>query len=218
MKGFKCASTASPSRAGVLYAALALMLASLAARAQSEAPPLQTEARPSQADEPLASTPAPAATPDPAPARLPLHQHGVASLKIIVQGQRLAVDFKSPAMNLTGFERAPQSDTEQRTASYAKGQLQQAPRLFITSPGANCRSYSVKVDEPDWQSGAEHQDYRARYIFQCQRPQLLEAIDVQLASQLAAGTKLQTEVLAGPLRQSLELSASRTMVRVFGGR
>jgi hypothetical protein len=148
------------------------------------------------------------------PSPPPSHEHGVANLIVAVQGQRLAFTFSSPAVNLTGFERAPQSDTEQRTASYAKGQLQQAPRLFITSPGANCRLFASKVDEPAWDGDAEHHDYRARYVFQCGQPQRLQSIDVQLANQLAPGTKLQTQVLVGNTKQSVELAAGRTTVRI----
>lgn len=185
MKWFEGIATASSSRASRdRYLAIAALLAIFAARAQAN---------------------------EPAPAT---HQHGIANLRIIVQGQRLAFAFDSPAVNLIGFENAPQSEEQQRVASYAKGQLQQAPRLFITSPGANCRLFSAKVDEPTWNSDAEHHDYRARYVFQCQRPQLLQSIDVRLANQLAPGTKLQTEVAVGSARQSLELSVSRTTVRI----
>ena len=185
MKGFEGIATTSSLRAcNARYVAVAAMLAVFAARAQANEPP-------------------PSA-----------HQHGIANLRIIVQGQRLAFAFDSPAVNLIGFENAPQSEEQQRVASYAKGQLQQAPRLFITSPGANCRLFSAKVDEPNWDRDAEHHDYRARYVFQCQRPQLLQSIDVRLANQLAPGTKLQTEVAVGSARQSLELSVSRTIVRI----
>lgn len=142
------------------------------------------------------------------------HRHGVASLTIAVQGQRLSFRFETPAIDLIGFESAPQSQTEQRAASYAKGQLQQAPRLFVTSPGANCRLFAAKVDEPSWESGAEHHDYRARYVFQCEQPQRLQSIDVRLANQLTPATRLQTEVMVGNARQSLELSAGRTTVRI----
>jgi Protein of unknown function (DUF2796) len=145
---------------------------------------------------------------------VPAHQHGIANLVITVQGQRLAFAFDAPAVNLIGFETAPQSDEQQRVASYAKGQLQQAPRLFITSPGANCRLFSAKVDEPNWDSAVEHHDYRARYIFQCQRPQLLQSIDVRLANQLTPETRLRTEVVVGSARQAVELSVSRTTVRI----
>jgi hypothetical protein len=132
---------------------------------------------------------------------------------VVLQGQRLSLGFDSPAVNLVGFEHAPQSEAEQRAASYAKGALQQAPRLFITSPGANCRLFSAKVDEPAWDRDADPHDYRARYVFQCQRPQLLQSIDVQLINQLTPGTKLLTELTVGDTRRSLELSENRTTVR-----
>jgi hypothetical protein len=186
MKLFKGVATISSLRpSSDRYATIAAVLAVFAARAQTSEPPLS-----------------------------PTHQHGVANLAVAVQGQRLTLEFDSPAVNLIGFEEAPQSDVQQRAASYAKGQLQQAPRLFITSPGANCRLFSAKVDEPTWDRDVDHHDYRARYIFQCQLPQLLRVIDVPLINQLAPGTKLRTEVVVGNARQSLELSASRTTVRI----
>ena len=187
MKCFKGVATTSSSRPfSVRYVAVAAVLVIFAVRAQAnELPPP------------------------------PTHEHGVAKLKIVVQGQRLAIGFDSPAVNIVGFEHAPQAEAEQRAASYAKGQLQQAPRLFITSPGANCRLFSAKVDEPSWGLEVEHYDYRARYVFQCQRPQRLQSIDVQLINQLAPGTKLQTEVVVGNAQQSLALSASLTTVRIL---
>jgi len=186
MKWFKgIATLSSPRSSSDRYLAIAAVLAIFAARAQT--------------NEPLPP---------------PTHQHGVANLTVALQGQRLAFGFDSPAVNLTGFEHAPQSEAQQRAASYAKGQLQHAPRLFITSPGANCRLFSTQVDEPTWDRDVDHHDYRARYVFQCQRPQQLQSIDVRLINQLAPGTKLQTEVVVGNARQSVELSASRTTVRI----
>jgi len=186
MRWFKrVAITLSSGPSSDRYVAIAAVLAVFAARAQGNEPTLP-----------------------------PTHQHGVATLTVVLQGQRLAFEFESPAVNLTGFERAPQSEAEQRAASYAKGQLQQAPRLFITSPGANCRLFSGKVDEPTWVPDADHHDYRARYVFQCQQPQRLRTIDVQLINQLVPGTKLQTQVLVGNERQSVELSAGRITVKI----
>jgi hypothetical protein len=198
MKCFKGVTTLSSSGwFGNLYVAVAAVLVICVARTQAD------EVADDVADEVADESPPPTT-----------HAHGRAKLRLVVQGQRLAIAFDSPAVNLIGFEHAPQSEAEQRTASYAKGQLQQAPRLFITSPGANCRLFSAKVDEPHWDREADHYDYRARYVFQCQRPQRLQSIDVQLINQLAPGTKLKTEVVVGNSQQSMELSASLTTVRI----
>jgi hypothetical protein len=186
MKWSKGVATHSSSRrSSDRYVAIAAVLAIFSARAQDNEPP------------PLIA-----------------HEHGVAKLTVILQGQRLAFEFDAPAVNLTGFEYAPQSETEQRTASYAKGQLQQAFRLFLTSPGANCRLFSAKVDEPTWNPDVEHHDYRGRYVFQCQRPQLLQTIDVRLVNQLTPGTKLRTQLLVGNGRQSVELSERQATLRI----
>lgn len=138
----------------------------------------------------------------------------LAQLKIVLQGQRLTFDLDSPAGGFTGLDREPQSVDEQRIANYVKGQLQQATRLFITSPGANCRSFSIKVEEPDWRSDPSRHAYRARYVYQCQRPQLLQAIDVALANQLAPGTVLQAQLTVGNAQQSAELTGGRTTMRI----
>ena len=194
MRWIQGVATPASHRSSKCVVAVAALLAIYAASAQTE--------------EPVSPDP----TPTPAPSAA--HQHGVARLKVMVQGQRLAFEFDSAAIDVIGFERAPQSDAEQRKVSYARGQLQQAPRLFITSPGANCRLVSVKVDEPTWDDAGEHQDYRARYVFLCQRPQLLQAIDVRLVNQLAPGTRLQARVMVGNTKRTLELVDNRNTIRI----
>lgn len=144
----------------------------------------------------------------------PAHEHGKASLNIGVEAGRVELEFDSPAINVIGFEHAPRTETEKAAASRAQRTLQDAGRLFVASPAAECRTTSAEVTVPTWAEGETHADYEARYALQCAKPQLLQSIEVRLVDALVPDTKLHVQVVSGGKQSSTELTRGKSLVAI----
>src|SRR6187431_2577567 len=84
-----------------------------------------------------------------APARAAdAHVHGVASLQVALDGNRLNVEFSSPLDNLVGFEHAPRTD-KQKAAVREMAERLNAPELwFVPNAEAACKRTSVGLQSP----------------------------------------------------------------------
>lgn len=82
------------------------------------------------------------------------HEHGVASLNLVVDGELVSLELDSPAANLVGFEHQPSSDEDRATVARVKTALEQADALFHFSPAADCALQQVELESPLF---AEHE-------------------------------------------------------------
>lgn len=106
------------------------------------------------------------------------HEHGVAELELVVDGDLLAVDFETPLANLVGFERAPRSEAERRLLATTAERLHNPLGLVEPSPGAGCRVEAVELSWPDFgvSAGGEHAEARASWRYRCAAPQALDRV------------------------------------------
>lgn len=132
------------------------------------------------------------------------HEHGVATLSLVLEGEELAVELLTPAVNLLGFEHRPQSDAERTALQAAAAQLQRGGALLGLTPAARCQQQSVQIDSPlmavydnrDRQRAIQeagaagevppaeqadvHADFVVSYRFRCAAPTALQGLDLQL--------------------------------------
>ena len=76
---------------------------------------------------------------------LDAHVHGVSELMMVVEGHALEIQFKSPAMNLVGFEHQAKSSKDIETVEKAASTLRQHDALLLMSD-ANCKLTNTSVD------------------------------------------------------------------------
>jgi hypothetical protein len=131
------------------------------------------------------------------------HVHGVAELNLAVDGQRLLIELRSPAMNLVGFEHAPK-DAEQRAAvEAARSALDDPAALFSPNAEAGCApiSHSVMFEFDDHEHGHSHEhaggeahsDAHAEYTFRCDHPQSLRSLRVRLFERFPGTERLEVQ-------------------------
>lgn len=138
------------------------------------------------------------------------HEHGTATLDVAVDASQLAVKFRSPAMNLLGFEHRPRSAQDNAAVTRAMGWLRDPAAQFQPSSDAGCRIVSSEVTPPDWQHSSEHSEFAASYEFTCQRPAALRQLDVRLLQQLAEHVKIAVQVASPEGQHSAVLTHSNT--------
>ena len=85
------------------------------------------------------------------------HVHGNAELNVVLMGQQLQVEFISPAINLIGFERAPNTDEETATLNNTIEQLQRGGWL-IEAISTACQLSTEEFEAPvyDEHESSEH--------------------------------------------------------------
>jgi hypothetical protein len=161
------------------------------------------------------------------------HVHGAAELSFVISGNDLLVDLDSPLVNIVGFEHAPKTSTERKTADAATRLLNDPARIAVPSPEAECVAATASVALPfdpasthgEKRAGGkeeheadanshDHIDVQVSYAFACARMERLEHIEVT-ALKTFPGIKAAQVVFLGPKAQfSRELNASSSRLRL----
>ncbi|MCG7944546.1 MAG: DUF2796 domain-containing protein, partial [Candidatus Thiodiazotropha taylori] len=76
------------------------------------------------------------------------HVHGEAQMLIALDGTSLELEFKSPAMNIVGFEHQPKSEKQVNAVKAAMETLKQPNQIFTLSTDAQCSPVSIEVESP----------------------------------------------------------------------
>ena len=76
---------------------------------------------------------------------LDAHVHGVSELMIVAEGSELEIQFKSPAINLIGFEHKARTPKDILMVEQVASTLRQHDAVFLMS-GANCRQTNTSED------------------------------------------------------------------------
>ncbi len=89
------------------------------------------------------------------------HEHGAATIDVVLDGGALYVDLDSPADNLLGFEHAPSTD-EQRDVVARVRELLESGELLVPDAAAGCALVSANVsmdfEEVEGGHADEHDD------------------------------------------------------------
>ena len=154
------------------------------------------------------------------------HEHGVAQLNIVLDGQALELQLESPAMNLVGFEHAANSAADKAKVAAVHDQLQQPLSLFSLSAG-ECSVSEQTLESPlfaeseqghdhdhEKNHDSEHSDIQAHYTFNCQKPDDLQQLDLrELFKRFPATAKIQVQLIGPNGQQGLELTAAQPTLR-----
>ena len=134
------------------------------------------------------------------------HEHGAASLDVVLEGETLSMEFVSPAVNLVGFEYEPATPEEEEAVADALAQLEDGAALFAPAEAAGCELSSQEVErevtseghseeehadeehadeetggagEDDGEEGAVHSEFHATYTFTCAQPDSLDSVNLR---------------------------------------
>lgn len=147
------------------------------------------------------------------------HDHGHARLDIAVEGKRITMQLASPLDNLLGFERAPRTEAERKSAAALESRLREVDALFKPDPAAQCRLATVEIEsaalklgraEPEAKA-AEHADLDTRIEFDCADASRAAFIDVTLFDAFTRLKRIDVQVATpkGQLKRTLVAPARR---------
>jgi len=192
-----------------LIAAMSLALTALPCIAQAQGSPASAPtARPSAAPAPTAATAEAGFT------QRGAHEHGKVTINIAVEGGTLTAELDSPAINVTGFERAPRDPAERALVAGVDRWLASGVAVLGAPPAAGCVRSRVDYTPPqlggkhgDEHEGdhagesAEHADYEARFTYACSNPAALAWADLWLLRRLKNVTVVEVNLVT-PQKQT----------------
>lgn len=151
------------------------------------------------------------------------HVHGAAELLIAVEDETVEIEFRSPALNLVGFEHRPATAAQRQAVSAAVSRLQQGDQLFRLPAAARCALLSADIASPlaehEHEHGAEHapaatashSDFTAHYRYRCESPAQLRQIEVALIAQFPAIETIAAQSVSPRGQRQAELTAAQTV-------
>lgn len=146
------------------------------------------------------------------------HVHGQIKLDIVVDGPTIVIAMESPLDNFVGFERAPRTDAEKKTAEDAITQLRAADQLFKIDPAANCklgpvtlRSTALGLGKSEEGAAEGHADLDGSFAFNCTNTAAAKFIDVDLFNAFKGTRQIEAQIAApqGQFKRSLKRPATR---------
>lgn len=122
--------------------------------------------------------------------QLDAHMHGDGLLTIAVEGNTLAMELESPAMDIVGFEHEPSTDEQRAVVAAAQETLSSPLDVFVLPEAAGCEVINASVkhlfgdehdegeheehdetsDHPEEMAHGEQPEFHAAYELNCAEP------------------------------------------------
>ena len=119
--------------------------------------------------------------------QLGAHLHGAAKMDLVVESQTIALYFESPAVNIIGFEHAPENPEQQSMVEEAKKALGEISNVIELPDHAGCVLSSNSVEwvvegdeHEEHEERAAHSEFQAEYILKCRDIARVESVSVNL--------------------------------------
>jgi hypothetical protein len=164
--------------------------------------------------------------------QLDAHEHGVAHLNAVLDGEELVIELVSPAANIVGFEHAPATEQDREAIKNARAMLMDGGALFRFPAEAECVLGHVSVDtDLELHAGEEneagpghdhgsgehdsvaddhdhdaHGDFRAEYRFYVGRPAALTYLEVRLMQLFPAVERVKVQLATRSTQTAVELT------------
>ncbi|NQD54735.1 DUF2796 domain-containing protein [Pseudomonas sp. CM25] len=154
------------------------------------------------------------------------HEHGVAKLNAVLDGNTLELELDSPAMNLVGFEHAASSDADKAKVAAVRQQLEKPLQLFGLPATAGCKEDQQALESPLFgdtakadddgdahEHGHQHSDIGAHYQLTCANPEKLTQVDLApLFKAFPATQKINVQLIGPNGQKGVEATPAKAAV------
>lgn len=136
------------------------------------------------------------------------HVHGVATLSLAQDGNKLLLEFDSPLDNLLGFEHVPRTDKQKQAARDLLDLMHKPATLIKLTAEADCLPSTVKLLAPVLQPTTqttkdkdEHANLHAEYDYTCSKGAELKSLQLILFDAFPSIRQVHAQ-MAGPRGQA----------------
>ena len=158
------------------------------------------------------------------------HEHGVAELRVAIEGAVVEIEFSSPLDNLVGFEHAPRTAQQRTALADATTALNDFERMFALPAAAGCVISATEFEHPfaagrdrpaqgaqhDQHHGGHddkhahgHAELRVNYSLRCATPAALDRLQIRLFEHFPRTRQIRAERMSPRGQSAATLSAQQ---------
>jgi len=152
------------------------------------------------------------------------HEHGAAIIKMVMEEERLQVEFEVPSESLIGFEHFPKSQSNRENFNEAIKILSDPSKLFSMPIKAECLLVGMNVSQSLFSNEEEHghdesekyeihSEFESNYYWNCQHLDEIDSIGTQLMSFFPRIEEIRVNWISNNGQGSLELESEDDRIK-----
>ena len=152
------------------------------------------------------------------------HEHGAAKLMMVMEGEKLQVEFEVPSESLIGFEHFPKSQSNRKNFNEAIKILSDPSKLFSMPIKAECLLVGMNVSQSLFSNEEEHghdesekseihSEFKSNYYWNCQHLDEIDSIGTQLMSFFFGIEEIRVNWISNNGQGSLELESKDDRIK-----
>jgi Protein of unknown function (DUF2796) len=125
------------------------------------------------------------------------HEHGSANMNVVVEAQKVTVEFESPAESIYGFEHEAKSEKDKKKQQDAFEILKKkTAEIFTLDAKSECVWQEPKVEVKKGEEEG-HSEVAALFIADCKKPLTGSKLMVDFSKHFKKLGKIKTQVVSG---------------------
>ena len=162
------------------------------------------------------------------------HEHGAAIIKMVMEEERLQVEFEVPSESLIGFEHFPKSQSNRENFNEAIKILSDPSKLFSKPIKAECLLVGMNVsqslfsreeehgdeaeaeeehDHDESEKSEIHSEFKSNYSWNCQHLDEIDSIGTQLMTFFPRIEEIRVNWISNNGQGSLELESKDNLIK-----
>ena len=152
------------------------------------------------------------------------HEHGAANLMMVMEEEKLQIEFEVPSESLIGFEHFPKSQSNREHFNEAIKMLADSSKLFSTPAEAECLLTGLNVSQSLFSSEEEHgqedsekaeihSEFKSNYYWNCLHIDEIDSIGNKLFSFFPRIEEIRVTWITSNRQGSLELESGDDRIR-----
>ena len=163
------------------------------------------------------------------------HEHGAAIIKMVMEDEKLQIEFEVPSESLIGFEHFPKSQSNRENFNKAIKVLSDPSKLFSQPIKAECLLVGMNVSQSLFSNEEEHghdesekevehghdeseksgihSEFKSNYYWNCQHLDEIDSIGTQLMSFFPRIEEIRVNWISKNGQGSLELESEDDRIK-----
>ena len=163
------------------------------------------------------------------------HEHGAAIIKMVMEEEKLQVEFEVPSESLIGFEHYPKSQSKRENFNKAIKILSDPSKLFSKTTKAECILVGMNVSQSLFSNEEEHghdesekedehghdesekseihSEFKSNYYWNCQHLDEIDSIGTQLMTFFPQIEEIRVNWISNNGQGSLELESKDDRIK-----
>jgi len=152
------------------------------------------------------------------------HEHGAAKLMMVMEGEKLQVEFEVPSESLIGFEHFPKSQSNRKNFNESIKILSDPSKLFSMPINAECLLVGMNVSQSLFSNEEEHghdesekseihSEFKSNYYWNCQHLDEIDSIGTELMSFFPRIEEIRVNWISNYGQGSLELESKDDRIK-----